>query len=273
MCQRYFSRVTMRDKGMEHWLYDWQTGQKTLTSSTEWDAETNKHNGEEIKINNDISGSKKSSKIANITGNWRLKVGAADAAQFPSNGFKSKGLNPDVAFVGRSNVGKSTLINALLCQKIAHTSKTPGRTQQINFFYRPPAETSFIVDLPGYGFGKAPVKSVHSWNILIGSYAREREALVRMFALIDGRRGLKRHDMEFLHFLEEFQVPHQLVVTKVDRISSQELEDCVSGISEHIRSQRASHCEPLIYPVSSKTGFGVESLRSLIAKLLTMPVV
>eukprot|EP00466_Bigelowiella_natans_P021533 jgi/Bigna1/133532/aug1.21_g8240 len=186
-------------------------------------------------------------------GGWNLKVGAATADQFPSNGLRSKGLHPEIAFVGRSNVGKSTLINALVSQKLAHTSKTPGRTQQINFFYRKPYEQRYIVDLPGYGFAKAPVKVVEEWNVLIGAYTRMREALVRMFVLIDNRRGLTTNDKEFLDFLEELF----------------DLETCMNGISAHLHDSKAVYTERILHPVSAKTGHGVPALRELALSLLS----
>mmetsp|Transcript_2711 Transcript_2711/g.3673 ORF Transcript_2711/g.3673 Transcript_2711/m.3673 type:complete len:260 (+) Transcript_2711:3-782(+) len=202
-------------------------------------------------------------------GGWNLKVGAATADQFPSNGLRSKGLYPEIAFVGRSNVGKSTLINALVSQKLAHTSKTPGRTQQINFFYRKPYEQRYIVDLPGYGFAKAPVKVVEEWNVLIGAYTRMREALVRMFVLIDNRRGLTTNDKEFLDFLEELRIPHQILVTKVDRTRLFDLETCMNGISAHLHDSKAVYTERILHPVSAKTGHGVPALRELALSLLS----
>ncbi|GAB5364319.1 hypothetical protein AAMO2058_000959300 [Amorphochlora amoebiformis] len=205
-----------------------------------------------------------------IGGGWSLAVGAVKVEDFPSSGLRSRGLRPEVAFVGRSNVGKSSLINVILQQKIARTSKTPGRTQQINFFRRDPIEKHpyYIADLPGYGFAKAPIKVVEKWNVLLGAYVREREALGRVFTLIDSRRGLLETDVSFIDFLEGHRVPYQIVLTKIDKIQEDSLASMVESISSNLRSMRVRSCQSRLFAVSSRTGAGVECLRAEIAGIL-----
>ncbi len=199
---------------------------------------------------------------------WQLANSAARSEQFPSSGFASLGLRPEVAFVGRSNVGKSSLINVLLSQRIARASRTPGRTQMLNFFHQD--NNQYVVDLPGYGFAKAPKKLVEDWNRLIGDYVREREALRRMFVLIDSRRSLMESDAEFLDFLEEYSVPYQLVLTKGDKLSPNGIADCVGDVASFL-ARKTRHCADDILVCSASKRKGLDEIKDVVAEIIYSP--
>ena len=170
----------------------------------------------------------------------------------------------EVCFAGRSNVGKSSLINALTGHKaLARASNTPGRTQEINFFTL--AESHYLVDLPGYGFAKAPVATVEKWQRLLKSYLSGRPTLRRAFVLIDHRHGIKEVDKEILTLLDKAAVPFQVVLTKADKVKAAER----SKVLEQVRSRLQPH--PAAYPelivTSSEKGDGIPTLRSVIASL------
>lgn len=178
------------------------------------------------------------------------------------------GMPPDdrieVCFAGRSNVGKSTLINALTGRKaLARASNTPGRTQEINFFTC--AESHYIVDLPGYGFAKAPVKTVEKWQRLLKAYLSGRATLRRAFVLIDSRHGVKAVDEEIMDLLDRSAVTFQVVMTKADKVKEKER----AAVMEQVRSKIARH--PAAYPemivTSSEKGWGIDVLRAVIATL------
>ena len=178
------------------------------------------------------------------------------------------GLPPEdrieVCFAGRSNVGKSSLINALTGRKaLARTSGTPGRTQEINFFEL--GEEKYLVDLPGYGFAKAPPQTVETWQRLLKAYLSGRANLRRAFVLIDARHGIKAVDSEILKLLDTSAVPFQTVLTKADKIKSSELDK----VLEQVRKALAPH--PAAFPelivTSSEKGLGVDVLRAVIATL------
>lgn len=171
----------------------------------------------------------------------------------------------EVCFAGRSNVGKSSLINALTGRKsLARASNTPGRTQEINFFAL--AETRYLVDLPGYGYAEAPIAIVAKWQALLKSYLAGRQTLRRAFVLIDARHGVKAVDEEILQLLDRSAVTFQAVLTKADKISNTERE----AVIEQVRGALAKH--PAAYPelvvTSSEKGDGVETLRAIIATLV-----
>lgn len=179
----------------------------------------------------------------------------------------------EVAFAGRSNVGKSSLLNALTHSTLARTSKTPGRTQMANYFKFTKAMPSpYLVDLPGYGFGKAPEAAVDSWNVLIGDYIRIRHqegVLKRVFLLLDSRRGFMPQDCDFIEFLSQHNVPFQVVLTKVDRISSdQEVQGLVQGITAAEGSLNAATWLSPVHLVSAKAQTGLQELRSCIEHAL-----
>lgn len=171
---------------------------------------------------------------------------------------------PEVCFAGRSNVGKSSLINALTGRKgIARASNTPGRTQEINFFAL--GERAYLVDLPGYGFAKAPLAVVSKWQQLLKAYLSGRPTLRRAFALIDARHGVKDVDHEIMRLLDRAAVPFQVVLTKADKIGATTLAETVAQVEEALQKHPAAYPELII--TSSETGRGIATLRTIIASL------
>ncbi len=171
---------------------------------------------------------------------------------------------PEVCFAGRSNVGKSSLINALTGRKgLARASNTPGRTQEINFFLAGPDH--YLVDLPGYGFANAPVAVVQKWQALLKAYLAGRVSLRRAFVLIDHRHGVKPVDEEIMTLLDQSAVTFQCVMTKADKVKEKDRPK----IMEQVRTRLATH--PAAYPelivTSSETGQGIGTLRAVIAGL------
>ena len=171
----------------------------------------------------------------------------------------------EICFAGRSNVGKSTLINALAGRKaLARTSNTPGRTQEINFFTA--ADSHYLVDLPGYGYANAPLPVVEKWQRLLKKYLSGRRSLRRAFVLIDARHGIKSVDEEILSLLDNAAVTFQCVLTKADKIKTHEQE----ALLQQVRGALSKH--PAAYPelilTSSEKGMGVETLRATIAGLI-----
>ncbi|MGJ8582456.1 MAG: ribosome biogenesis GTP-binding protein YihA/YsxC [Marinosulfonomonas sp.] len=171
----------------------------------------------------------------------------------------------EVCFAGRSNVGKSTLINALTRRKgLARASNTPGRTQEINFFEL--GDTRFLVDLPGYGYANAPVKVVEKWQRLLKSYLSGRQTLRRAFVLIDARHGAKAVDEEIFTLLDKSAVTFQVVLTKADKVKLVDRQK----VLDQVRASLAKH--PAAYPelivTSSEKGDGIETLRAIIATLV-----
>ncbi|MDV7142579.1 ribosome biogenesis GTP-binding protein YihA/YsxC [Tropicimonas sp. TH_r6] len=170
----------------------------------------------------------------------------------------------EICFAGRSNVGKSTLINALTGHKaLARASNTPGRTQEINFFAL--AESHYLVDLPGYGFAKAPVAVVEKWQRLLKSYLSGRPTLRRAFVLIDARHGIKAVDKEILTLLDKAAVPFQAVLTKADKVKSVERDKVLEQVRASLQPHPAAYPELIV--TSSEKGDGIATLRSTIAAL------
>jgi GTP-binding protein len=170
----------------------------------------------------------------------------------------------EVCFAGRSNVGKSSLINALTGRKtLARASNTPGRTQEINYFAL--GEERYLVDLPGYGYAEAPVAIVAKWQALLKQYLAGRQTLRRAFVLIDARHGVKAVDEEILKLLDRSAVTYQAVLTKVDKINRTERE----AVIEQVKGALAKHpaAFPEIVVTSSEKGEGIETLRAIIATL------
>ena len=170
----------------------------------------------------------------------------------------------EVCFAGRSNVGKSSLINALTGRKtLARASNTPGRTQEINYFAL--GEERYLVDLPGYGYAEAPVAIVAKWQALLKQYLSGRITLRRAFVLVDARHGVKAVDEEILKLLDRSAVTFQAVLTKVDKINRTER----AAVIEQVKGALAKH--PAAYPeivvTSSEKGEGIETLRALIATM------
>ena len=170
----------------------------------------------------------------------------------------------EVCFAGRSNVGKSSLINALTGRKtLARASNTPGRTQEINYFAL--GEERYLVDLPGYGYAEAPVAVVAKWQALLKQYLSGRATLRRAFVLIDARHGVKAVDEEILMLLDRSAVTFQAVLTKVDKISRTELEAVIEQVKGALGKHAAAY--PEIVVTSSEKGEGIETLRALIATM------
>jgi GTP-binding protein len=171
----------------------------------------------------------------------------------------------EMAFAGRSNVGKSSLLNALVGQRgLARTSNTPGRTQELNYFEVPGA-TLFLVDMPGYGFAKAPKEKVDAWTGLVKDYLRGRAALVRVFLLIDSRHGLKPPDLAMMELMDEAAVSYQAVLTKADKIKPHELERVAARTAEELARHAAAYAG--ILATSSEKGTGIAALRAELARL------
>lgn len=172
----------------------------------------------------------------------------------------------EIAFAGRSNVGKSSLINATIAHKgLARTSNTPGRTQELNFF-RPDYAGLFLVDMPGYGFAKAPKDKVDAWTELVRDYLRGRPALARVFLLIDARHGVKAVDEEIMAVLDASAVSYEIVLTKADKINSYELA-AVKAATLAIANRHPA-AFPAVLATSSETGEGIADLRAQMAMIL-----
>ncbi|MCJ9428218.1 ribosome biogenesis GTP-binding protein YihA/YsxC [Kordiimonas marina] len=175
---------------------------------------------------------------------------------------------PEVAFAGRSNVGKSSLINALTGRKsLARTSNTPGRTQELNYFEmgRELDQLSYLVDLPGYGYAKIERKKVQAWTKLVKTYLRGRPNLRRVMLLIDSRHGLKENDREIMKMLDEAAVNYQIVLTKLDKLNKAEQEKIIAKTEADAKTFIA--CHPLVMPSSSEKGWGLPELRAEVASL------
>ena len=170
---------------------------------------------------------------------------------------------PEIAFAGRSNVGKSSLLNAITGRKsIARASVTPGRTQELNFFDVGDPARFRLVDMPGYGFAKAPIKVVETWRRLIRDYLRGRVELKRTLLLIDARHGIKPVDAEMLKMLDEAAVVYRIVLTKADKIKASELEAVVAATQAEARKHPAAY--PEIHVTSSEKGMGIAELRAAV---------
>ncbi|WP_114966446.1 ribosome biogenesis GTP-binding protein YihA/YsxC [Alkalilacustris brevis] len=169
---------------------------------------------------------------------------------------------PEVCFAGRSNVGKSSLINALTGRKaLARTSNTPGRTQEINYFTA--GESHYIVDLPGYGFAEAPVAVVEKWQRLLKDYLAGRPTLRRAFVLVDLRHGLKKPDTEIMGLLDRAAVTFQVVLTKADKVNAATREKNLAQVRAGLAKHPAAFPELVL--TSSVTGEGIPTLRAIIA--------
>ncbi len=175
---------------------------------------------------------------------------------------------PEICFAGRSNVGKSSLINALTNRKgLARASNTPGRTRELNYFNVD--ERLNIVDLPGYGYARAPKTQISNWTRLTRSFLRGRAGLRRVFLLIDSRHGIKPSDVELMEMLDDTAVTYQLVLTKTDKLKPGELDKVMRRTSRTINKRPAAHPELMVTSAEKKTG--MDDLRAEIATLALPP--
>ncbi len=171
---------------------------------------------------------------------------------------------PEVAFAGRSNVGKSSLINALTNRKqLARVSHTPGRTQQLNFFDL--SGRMYLVDMPGYGYAAVAKKKVFGWHGLIRDYLKGRVLLRRVCLLIDSRHGFKDTDADIMALLDDAAVTYQIVLTKIDELKPAELTARLADVEATLKKHPAAF--PIIIPTSSRTGAGMDELRAVLAEL------
>jgi GTP-binding protein len=185
-------------------------------------------------------------------------MGVANLAGLPPDDL------PEIAFAGRSNVGKSSLVNALTGRKtLARTSHTPGRTQQINFFDL--GSRIVLVDLPGYGYARASKKDIGDWTALVRDYLQGRVGLRRICLLLDSRRGDTRNDREIMDLLDKAAVPYQVVLTKADKTKTAALDDCVAKLTGTLKKRPAAIPEILI--TSARKGRGIPEMRATLLAL------
>ena len=194
-----------------------------------------------------------------FAGAWEFLSAAGSLQSLP------RAARPEIAFAGRSNVGKSSLINALTGRNgLARTSNTPGRTQELIFFGGP--QPLVLVDLPGYGYAAAAKSKVAAWTGLIHDYLRGRATLARVYVLIDARHGLKDVDNGVLDTLGKAGVSHEIVLTKCDQVSEAELAERSAAVREAMRKRPAAF--PDLVVTSSRSGTGIPLLRAAIVRLL-----
>ncbi|MFA9200594.1 MAG: ribosome biogenesis GTP-binding protein YihA/YsxC [Cypionkella sp.] len=181
----------------------------------------------------------------------------------PQLKFLPEPVVPEIAFAGRSNVGKSSLLNALTGRKsLARASVTPGRTQELNFFEVGDPLALRLVDMPGYGFAKAPIKVVERWKALVRDFLRGRPVLKRTLVLIDSRHGVKDVDREMMKLLDEAAVGYRLVLTKADKVKASELAAVHAATEAEARGRTAAF--PQVHQTSSEKGLGIAELRAAV---------
>ena len=196
-----------------------------------------------------------------FAGDWQFIWAAASVESLPPM------ARVEIAFAGRSNVGKSSLINALTGRNaLARTSHTPGRTQELIFFEGPAFSGLRLVDMPGYGFAAAAKTKIAAWTSLIHDYLRGRANLARVYLLIDARHGMKDVDLDVLKTLDASAVSYQIVLTKADQVNASALTDTIATLQQQLKPRPAAY--PEIIVTSSRTRDGMPELRAAIAQLL-----
>ncbi len=186
----------------------------------------------------------------------------------PSLAFIPDATVNEIAFAGRSNVGKSSLLNALTNRNgLARTSNTPGRTQELNFFDVGDPIKFRLVDMPGYGFATAPKDVVKKWRFLINDFLRGRQVLKRTLVLIDSRHGVKDVDRDVMEMLDQAAVSYRVIMTKADKIKATELDAVMAATVEEIRKRPAAH--PDIIATSSEKGLGMAELRAAVIEAIS----
>jgi len=198
-----------------------------------------------------------------FAGEWNFVGAAGSLESLPAM------AGPEIAFAGRSNVGKSSLINALTGRRsLARTSHTPGRTQELIFFAATGAAAGklLLVDMPGYGYAAAAKHKVTAWTRLIHDYLRGRATLARVYLLIDARHGLKSADDEILATLDQAAVSYQIVLTKCDGVTAAQLAGHTGAVQSALARRPAAY--PAVIATSAKAGTGIEELRAAVARLL-----
>ena len=211
-------------------------------------------------------------------GRWLFAQGTTFRIGVPDLTVLPPADRDEIAFAGRSNVGKSSLLNALTGHKnLARTSSTPGRTQELNFFALAPDRSAdengvlWLVDMPGYGYARESKSKIKAWNKLLVAYLQGRPNLRRVFLLIDSRHGLKPNDVAQMEDFDKSPVPYQIILTKADKPKKGDLTDCLENVKKAIHKRAAAH--PKVIVTSSEKNDGIAELRSEIASMVDLEAI